>query len=143
LGKGQKDKVKREFSAGGVVFKRKQGKTYWLLINPAGSERWQLPKGHIDDGEESQKSAIREVLEETSVEAKPISKVESMQYFFWENGKRILKSVTFYLMEFVSGGKKKPDHEIGKAGFYTYDKALKMLTFKDEKDILRKASSLL
>ena len=142
MGEGKKDKVKREFSAGGVVFKKKDGQTLWLLINPASSDVWQLPKGHIDGDESSEKTAVREVLEETSTEAKPIAKVDIMKYFFWKDGKRILKSVTFYLMEYVNGGKKKPDMEIGEAGFYPYTKALKMLSFESEKEILRKASSL-
>jgi len=143
LGEGQKDKVKREFSAGGVVFRKKDGQTLWLLINPATTDRWQLPKGHIDDDESSEKTAVREVLEEANTKAKPISKVDAIQYFYWLEGKRILKFVTFYLMEFVSGGKKKSDTEIAEAAFYPYPKALKMLSFEAEKGILRKASSLL
>src|SRR3990167_6716077 len=101
-GRGSKS-LGREFSAGGVVYKG----NLWLLRATAPSElfpkiHWTLPKGLIDKGESSQTAAIREVGEETGVEAKIIRKIGYAKYVYKhpENG-RIFKEVTFYLMEYI------------------------------------------
>lgn len=139
----QKEKITRQFSAGGVVFKNTKEGKLWLLINPSGSDRWQLPKGHIDLGEHSEETAAREVFEETAVKAEPIKKIDAIQYFFVENGQRVLKTVTFFLMQYLSGGKKEADIEVKRAEFFPYEEAVDKLTFKGEKGILKKAKSLL
>lgn len=60
--------LKREFhyvrAAGGVVSSDKNG-----LLMIRLRERWDLPKGHIEEGESSHDAAQREVLEETGISA--------------------------------------------------------------------------
>lgn len=132
--------TKREFSAGGVVFKNK---TLWLIIKPSGTDRWQLPKGKIDAGESSEKTATREVKEEGGIYAKVIQKIGSEQFFFFFEGNRIFKTVIFYLMEYVSGNPKNHDKEVSESVFFDFNEALEKLTFKNEKEILKKAKELL
>lgn len=139
----QKGKITREFSAGGIVFKKTKGKTLWLLINPAETDRWQFPKGHIDGRERSKEAAIREVYEEANVGAKAIEKIGTSQYFFVLKGKRIFKTVIFFLMQYLSGRKKKADIEVNKARFFPLEEALEKLTFKNDKKMLEKAKSIL
>ncbi len=45
--------MKRQFSAGGVVYKKENDQTFWLLIQPKGTDYWQFPKGLIEEGESS------------------------------------------------------------------------------------------
>ena len=139
----QKTKIIREFSAGGVVFKKTKGEISWLLINPAETDSWQFPKGHIDGREHSSEAAVREVYEEANVRAKAIEKIGTTQYFFVLEGKRIFKTVIFFLMQYLSGAKKKADVEVKKAKFFLLEQALKKLTFKDDKKMLEKAESIL
>lgn len=74
-------KITREFSAGGVVYKKEVTKTTFLIIKPSGSNRWQLPKGIIDEGESSKDAAVREVREEGGVEVELLEKLGTSQYF--------------------------------------------------------------
>src|SRR4051794_9650243 len=60
--------------AGAVVFRGAPQAPEFLLVSPKdNSTEWVLPKGHIDSGEDPPCTAIREVLEESGVNAELIS----------------------------------------------------------------------
>lgn len=154
--------VKREFSAGGAVFRRvppfdfAQGKRVarvprgldieWLLIRQKGSKNWRLPKGNIEKGESSRTAAVREVWEETGIKAKPIEKLDAVRYFYVLKGARIFKTVAFFLME-CAGGAPKIDrrwqHEIEEVKWTGTKEALGCLAFPSEKRVLKKAAGAL
>lgn len=142
MGEG-KEKLVRGFSAGGVVFKKDGRGFRWLIIKPAGTERWQLPKGRIDKGEGSEAAALREVEEEGGVEAKLVKKIGASQYFFTFQGQKIFKTVVYFLMEYLSDSKDGHDHEVDEIAFLDFEEALGRLTYKDDKEILKKAKDLL
>lgn len=147
-------KLSRRFSAGGAVYREvphfaeatRDKQVEWLLIQPAGTKRWQLPKGEIDGGEKGQATAEREVFEETGVKAQVQDKVESFQYFYQTPTERIFKTVTFYLMESDRSEPKIQDewkHEIAESRWFATEAALEKLTFGSERKVLQKANELL
>lgn len=145
MAEGKKGLV-REFSAGGVVYKSGKGKVYWLLIKPAETDRWQLPKGLIDEGESAEKTAVREVFEETGIEARIIRRLDTIQYFYYREGSKVFKRVTFFLMGYEAGESKVPvkwRHEIDEARWFETEEAIKRLSFENEKKALEKAQKLL
>lgn len=139
----QKLKLKREFSAGGVVWKKENGKDYFLITRPKGTDRWQLPKGNIEEGESSESAALREVEEEGGVKVKIIGKIGIQKLFFYWNKERIFKTVTYFLMEYLFDSKDGHDHEVDEVAFLPFDEAHKKLTFKNDKEILTKAKEIL
>ena len=154
--------ITREFSSGGVVFKGNE----WLITRSSKSKLypktyWRLPKGWIDnvtpeipgpmasgkikaDEQSLQKSALREVREEGGVEAVIIKKIGTEKYFFNapDRGK-ILKFVTFYLMEYVRDLPEGYDDETSEIAWLPFEEAYKKLSFTGEKQILEKAKELL
>ena len=137
-------KFERQFSAGGAVSKTsKDKKIKWLLIKPAGTERWQLPKGKIDKGESSSQAALREVKEEGGVETKIIQKIGSSSYFYVFENTKCFKTVTYFLMEVIKKTKEGHDEEIDEVIYEEFEKAYELLTFKDDKVILKKAKEIL
>lgn len=134
--------MKREFSAGGIVFNRK-GQV--LLTRSAGSGYWQFPKGNISKGESSKEAALREVKEEGGVEAEIIAKVDDSKYVYThpESKEKIFKVVTFYLMRYLSGDIADHDWEVSDSGWFFPEEALKKLSFSVQKQFLKKARGIL
>ncbi len=125
---------RREFSAGGVVIKDK--KEVLLIKNP--SNIWTFPKGHIEKGETKEEAAIREVKEETNIDAEIVDYLGEISYFFTWGGVRIYKTVYFFLMRYISGIPV-PSWEVKDARFFPLDKASKLLKYKGDKQIFQKA----
>ena len=133
----------REFSAGGVVYKSASGRILWMVAQHSGYGGWIFPKGHIEKGERSEETALREVKEETGIEAKIICKVGDFSYFYTKEGEKVFKNAKFFLMEYVGGDETQHDSETSEILWLPYGEALKRLTFKDEKKMLEKANSFL
>lgn len=128
--------MRREFSAGGIVFNN--GKV--LLTKHSQNKHWSFPKGLLDHPEQTtEESALREVKEEGGVEAEILSKVGYSKYVYTFNGEKIFKIVTYFLMKYISGDPKDHDWEVEEAGWYTPEDALKQLSFSQDKVLLKKA----
>lgn len=126
--------MKREFSAGGIVFKDRKV----LIRQSSGNLNWSFPKGHLDEGETSKEAAIREVKEETGIEAEIINKVGVSKYIYTLEGEKIFKIVTFFLMKFIGGDLKDHDFETSEVGWFETDEALKKLSYSSDKSLLKK-----
>lgn len=142
----------REFSAGGLVYKRKQGVTYLLLIEPKGPHwgppvgYWSYPKGRIGDSDPSdtpESAALREVREEGGVSGKIVEKLGDIKYTFEWEGRNIFKIVTYYLMEYLDGDPSDHDHEVAQAAWFPLHQVPDKLKFSHDKAIFKKASELL
>lgn len=143
MAKEKRLKHRREFSAGGAVFKKEDEETLWLVIKPSGRTTWRLPKGLIDRGETSFDTAQREVKEETGVETEVIGKIGQDKYFYNMGRERIYKMVTYYLMRYLADSKSPISWETEEIEWLPFEEALIRLTFRGEKEILQKAKELL
>ena len=74
-----------------------------------------LPKGHPEEGESAQEAALREVREETGLEATPVEKLGDIRYWYARDGERVLKIVSFFLFRYRSGRLEDHDHEVEEA----------------------------
>ena len=105
-----------------------------------------LPKGLVDHGEKALDAALREVHEETGITAVPITKLADIKYAYvrsWGDGERVFKIVSFYLLHYESG---RIDNisdemriEVGRAKWLRLDEAPKLLAYRGEKQMARKA----
>lgn len=59
-------KLKKETSAGGIVYKVSNNKVLIAVIHRRKQNDWTLPKGHVEEGENLESAAIREAEEETN-----------------------------------------------------------------------------
>lgn len=128
--------MKREFSAGGIVFNDK-GEV--LVTQHSQNKHWSFPKGLIDPGQTTEEAALREVREEGGVAAEIIDKVGYSKYVYTFNGEKIFKVVTYFLMKYVSGDTANHDWEVSDLGWYKPEDALKQLSFSQDKVLLKKA----
>lgn len=139
--------TKLQISAGGVAFRKQDGRVEVALISVGGDNRWQLPKGLVDKGESSEEAALREVREEAGIDAEMIDRIDRVEYWYFskEQGHsvRYHKFVYFYLLRYKSGDVRDHDHEVNEARWVVIDDAIKMLAFDSEKKIMEKAKGLI
>ena len=139
--------TKLQFSAGGVAFRKQDGRIDVALISVGADNRWQLPKGLVDKGESTEQAAIRELLEEAGIDTEIVTRIDKVEYwYFWkENGQRIRyhKFVYFYLLRYKAGDVRDHDHEVNEARWLDIDAAIEMLAFDSEKKIMEKAKELI
>ena len=132
-----KTKFKREFSAGGAVYKKDNDGLKWLVCKHSGYHKWVLPKGLIEEGQTIEETAIREVKEEGGVEAKILGRVGYSKYIYTFEKEKIFKVVTYFLMTYISGDPKDHDFEMEDAGWFLPEEALKTLSFSQDKNLLK------
>ena len=114
-------------------------------IRPAGKPDgiWALPKGLIAPGERAELTALREVAEETGVDATPIEKLGDIRYVYTWAGERVFKVVSFFLFRYRSGrlGNIPPEHahEVADVRWLPLDEAPELLAYKGEREMAAKA----
>jgi len=114
-----------------------------IVIVPAKSRSASvlaLPKGHPGGDESPLEAAVREVREETGVEAEPIEKLGEIEYTYERKGGAVDKRVAFWLFEYVSG-KLHHDHEIADVRWMPLEEAAEALTYEGEREMVKRALS--
>ena len=126
-------------SCGGVVIFR--GKILLLYKNYKNKyEGWVLPKGTVEEGEEYKETAVREVREETGVNASIIKYVGKSHYTINTPQNTVMKDVHWYLMMSDSYYSKPQREEyFMDSGYYKFHEAYHLLKFSNEKQILERA----
>lgn len=130
-----------EHSAGAVVFIEDEGRDYLILHYEEG--HWSFPKGKIEAGEKPLETARREIKEETGLDVEFVPFFhEEINYFFRRGGNLISKKVDFFLAKAKSRDVKLSFEHIGYK-WLDYEKALKQLNFRNDRNVLQKAESFL
>jgi 8-oxo-dGTP pyrophosphatase MutT (NUDIX family) len=137
--------VRREFSAGGVLVRSVRGRPVFAAIRPQGKPEglWALPKGLIGPGESAQETAVREVLEETGVEGRPLEKLGDVRYVYTWAGERVFKVVSFFLLRAgrgrIGGITDEMRIEVAEARWLPLEDGPRLLAYKGEKEMAQKA----
>jgi 8-oxo-dGTP pyrophosphatase MutT (NUDIX family) len=137
--------LRREFSAGGVLVRRLQGRWVVAAIRPAGKRAgiWALPKGLIDEGERGEATALREVAEETGAQGRSLGKLGDVRYWFVWEGERVFKVVSFFLVRYQRGRLGDiPNafrHEVAEVRWLPLDQAPRLLAYKGEREMAERA----
>jgi 8-oxo-dGTP pyrophosphatase MutT (NUDIX family) len=134
--------VKREFSAGGVVVRRFRGRPFVAVVR-VRNDVLALPKGHPDGDESPAEAALREVREETGLEAVPLGKLGDIRYWYWHGSERVMKVVAFFLFRWRSGSVRDHDAEVEAAQWIPLEEAPRRLAYRGERDMAAAALSRL
>ncbi len=135
--------MKFEFSAGGVVFKKENGKTFILVAQHSQHHGWVFPKGLIDKGEKKEETALREVEEETGIKGKILKPLEPIEFWYVFESEKIKKRVYYFLMEAVGGDIENHDYEMEKVEWLLANEVKKRLTYESEKKVWEEARKLI
>lgn len=94
------DEVVRETTSGGIVFRRNKAGALEILLIQDAKNRWTVPKGHVEPGEEPKATAEREIQEETGLkEMKVYSWLGKVNFRYRRAHTLVLMTMHIYLVE--------------------------------------------
>lgn len=140
--------VVRQVSAGGVVYRRAASGAEVAIVRVGPKRRWQLPKGIVEEGEDPEETAVREVREEAGVDARVAAPLDTIEYWYVGNerdGRRVRfhKFVHLFLLEYASGDVADHDHEVDEARWVPLGEAADVLAFESERKAVSQAAALI
>lgn len=140
--------IRRQVSSGGVIYRNVQSRVEVALTahkDLRGRRVWSLAKGLVEQGEDPQDTAVREVREETGLNGRIIAKLGETSYWFYSRHDRVRvhKTVYFYLLECTGGDTSAHDWEVEEVKWFSLDEAREVLAYKGEKEMVDKAEELL
>ncbi|HVH53487.1 MAG TPA: NUDIX hydrolase [Actinomycetota bacterium] len=139
-------RTRSEVSAGGVVYRRSDEGVELVLAarrTRRGDLAWGLPKGLVEADETREQTAVREVREETGLEADVEASLGEIRYFYVWEGARVRKVVHFFLMRATGGDVSQHDHEMEDVRWFPLSIALRRATYKGEREVLQRAAQRL
>ena len=130
-----------ESSCGAVVYRDIRGEVRFLLIKNNRSAHWGFPKGHIEPGETKEETAYREVLEETGIHLTIHEGFECVSKYKIRD--TIEKTVSIFVGTTKDTNTSIQVEEIEDYIWLTYDRAMSLLKFDNDKNILSAAYKFL
>ncbi len=139
--------VRRAESFGGAVVRSTDVGPEVALIrtrNLRGRQVWTLPKGTAEEGETPETTALREVQEETGIEAEIIEPLEDITYWFVvaSGQARYRKTVHYFLMRATGGDIDRHDDEVEEVRFVPVREAAQMVTYPTDRKVLKRLEEL-
>lgn len=132
--------MKTEYSCGAVLYRMENGTPRYVLVYDS---HFGFPKGHIEPGETKEQTALREIYEETGLNAKlDTSFCERIEYDL-VNKPGVRKEVTFFLAAYDPSEQPAPHNEIKRVCLVPYDDALALLWHEKLQTVLKKAHHVL
>ena len=135
--------TRTEVSAGGVVYRHGDDGVEIVLAarrTRRGDLAWGLAKGGIEADESPEQAAVREVREETGIEAEIEASLGETRYFYVWEGVRIRKTVHFFLMRATGGDPNDRDDEMEDVQWFPLERSLKRAAYRGEREVLGRAA---
>lgn len=140
--------MKFEFSAGGVVYQKdpEQDSIKILLAQHSQHHGWVFPKGLIGDtdkNESKEGTAVREVKEETGVDAEIEEALTPVTYWYAFEGEKRKKTVYYFVMKALGGDIAKHDEEMEKVEWLSPEEVQERLTYSSDKKVWQEAQKII
>jgi 8-oxo-dGTP pyrophosphatase MutT (NUDIX family) len=141
-------RAREEVSAGGVVFRLVRdgdgaARPFYLLIRDS-YRNWGFPKGHLEAGEGPEHAAVREVSEETGLDALRVEgAIDTIDWYFRFRGRLIHKVCHFFLMRSESAATCPQRAEgITACRWAAFDEAVSLVSYANARVVLHRANEM-
>src|ERR1700710_1074726 len=104
---------------------------------------WSLPKGHIEEGETPEDTAVREVAEETGIIGEVVAPLGIIDFWFVADGRRVHKTVHHFLLRAIGGALSDADIEVTEVAWVPLEELNSRLAYADERALVERAPALL
>jgi 8-oxo-dGTP pyrophosphatase MutT (NUDIX family) len=137
--------IKYLHSAGGVICRGNDLGIEVALIATKNSTVWTLPKGIINKNETPEMAAVREIMEETGLTGEIIDSLGEKSYWFYlkDVNAKCKKTVTYFLLNYISGNIADFNFEVDDAQWFPLDEAFNRLSYMSDRNILNQAKERL
>ena len=131
-----------EKSCGAVVFTREGGKIKYLVIKSL-TGIYGFPKGHVEQGETEEQTALREVFEETEISVTLLSGFRVEEEYPLPQKEDTIKQVVYFLGEYCDQEPRYQASELTDALLVDYKTAMTLFQFDSNRKILTEANKFL
>ena len=131
-----------ERSCGAVVFTRVSGEIRYVLGH-AVEGFYGFPKGHMEPGETTEETALREIREEVGLEVTLLPGFHAQDEYPLPKKPGTRKRVDFFLAEYADQPLVPQETEFLSAGLYSFDEALRLLQREGSRRVLCEADGFL
>ena len=131
-----------EKSCGAVVFTRMNNEIQYLLIRNL-TVIYGFPKGHVEQGETEEQTALREVFEEVGLAVKLVSGFRSEDEHPIPQKENTMKQIVYFLGEYSNQEFTYQIEELTDALLTDYETAMTLFQFDSSKRILTEANNFL
>jgi 8-oxo-dGTP pyrophosphatase MutT (NUDIX family) len=119
-------------AAGGIPWRRRDGRLEVLLVHRPEYDDWTFPKGKNEDGESDEDAARREAEEETGLRVRLGAELPSSEY----TAKGAPKRVRYWVLDAENPDEARPQHEIDELAWLEQDAASAKLTYDRDRELL-------
>ena len=127
-----------EKRAGGIVIKHDENQTMFLLVTSnSNKNKWIIPAGHVEEGETTEETALREVGEEAGVKASILCDLGSFQYNWYRDNKRVTIETQIYLMKYMETICFNPEGRLVR--YFSLNEILNMNLWEESRIFIEKA----
>jgi 8-oxo-dGTP pyrophosphatase MutT (NUDIX family) len=131
-----------EVSCGAVVFTRKDNEIYFVIVKSLEGF-YGFPKGHIEENESEEETALREIYEEIGIRPQIIEGFRTTDEHSIPNKKYIIKRIIYFVAEYDNQEICYQKEELEGAYLMTYEEAMKNFQFESSKRILNEAKKFI
>ena len=143
-GKASIQEIVREPTAGGIVFRHgaKEGDIEILLIQDA-KDRWTIPKGHIEEGENAAQTARREIGEEAGLhDVDMLGWLGKIHFRYRRMDRLVLMTTQIYLVRVRTDGNEIQKEEwMNGIKWFPFNEALDLIEYEDIAKLMLKAKT--
>ena len=107
-----------------------------LLVKQTTGD-WGFPKGHIEENETEEETAIREVKEETGLDVVLVNDKRYVTEYITD--KANLKQVVYFIARPERGKLEAQDSEITLIGWFDVEEAKRVITYQNTKELFEEA----
>ncbi len=123
------------------MFRPNEGSYDLILLRHRFGGHWSFPKGHVEQGENEQQTAMREVKEETGVSIALLEGFRESVEYFPKPG--VKKQVVYFLGRALEEKLVRQEEEISEVRWVPIHQAGEMVTFSNDKRLIRLAKKRL
>lgn len=129
--------MQHEKSCGAIVYRKFHGNIELLLIKNQNGGHWSFPKGHVEEGETEEETAVREIMEETGIEV--MLDTSFRRVITYSPKKETTKDVIYFLAKAVTYDYTPQEEEIAQIKWVEINHAASILSYDNDRQLVVQA----